>query len=102
MAKKSVDTSGGGGGVGWQRHGMSILGRSALAGWGASADYAGASVRFHGGGTDGRAEKMPDATGRSYPPPPPLRKHQENQECDGQTGSWCLDKAVLAQGRGPQ
>ena len=29
-------------------------------------------------------------------PPPPLRKHQESQESDGQTGSWCLDKAVLA------
>ena len=25
------------------------------------------------------------------PPPPPLRKHQEGQESDGQTGSWCLD-----------
>ena len=101
MAKKSVDTSGGGGG-GWQRHGMSILGPRALAGWGASADYAGASVRFHGGGTVGRAGKMPDATGRSYPPPPRLRKPQEGQESDGQTESWCLDKAVLAQGRGPQ
>ena len=30
------------------------------------------------------------------PPPPPLRKHQENQESDGRTRSWCLDKAVLA------
>ena len=30
------------------------------------------------------------------PPPPPLRKHQENQKNDGQTGSRCLDKAVLA------
>ena len=29
-------------------------------------------------------------------PPPPLRKHQESQESDGQTGSWCLDKGVLA------
>ena len=29
------------------------------------------------------------------PPPPPLRKHRENQENDGHTGSWCLDKAVL-------
>ena len=29
-------------------------------------------------------------------PPSPLRKHQEIQEKDGQTGSWCLDKAVLA------
>ena len=28
--------------------------------------------------------------------PPPLRKHTENQENDGQTGSQCLDKAVLA------
>ena len=28
--------------------------------------------------------------------PSPLRKHQESQESDGQTGSWCLDKAVLA------
>ena len=28
--------------------------------------------------------------------PPPLCKHQESQESDGQTGSWCLDKAVLA------
>ena len=27
-------------------------------------------------------------------PPPPLRKHQPGQESDGQTGSWCLDKAV--------
>ena len=26
--------------------------------------------------------------------PPPLRKHQPGQESDGQTGSWCLDKAV--------
>ena len=34
------------------------------------------------------------------PPPSPLRKHQESQESDGQTGSWCLDKAVLAQGGG--
>ena len=33
-------------------------------------------------------------------PPPPLCKHQESQESDGQTGSWCLDKAVLAQGGG--
>ena len=24
----------------------------------------------------------------------PLRKHQPGQESDGQTGSWCLDKAV--------
>ena len=32
---------------------------------------------------------------RVYPaPPPPLRKHQPGQESDGQTGSWCLDKAV--------
>ena len=30
------------------------------------------------------------------PPPSPLRKHQESQASDGQTGSWCLDKAVLA------
>ena len=30
------------------------------------------------------------------PPPPNLHKHQESQESDGQTGSWCLDKAVLA------
>ena len=29
-------------------------------------------------------------------PPPPLRKHQESQKNDGQTGSRCLDKAVLA------
>ena len=29
------------------------------------------------------------------PPPLPLRKHQESQESDGQTGSWWLDKAVL-------
>ena len=29
-------------------------------------------------------------------PPSPLRKHQESQESDGQTGSWSLDKAVLA------
>ena len=29
----------------------------------------------------------------SYPAPP-LRKHQPGQESDGQTGSWCLDKAV--------
>ena len=27
---------------------------------------------------------------------PPLRKHQEIQKNDGQTGSRCLDKAVLA------
>ena len=27
-------------------------------------------------------------------PRPPLRKHQPGQESDGQTGSWCLDKAV--------
>ena len=33
-------------------------------------------------------------------PAPPLRKHQPGQESDGQTGSWCLDKAVLAQGGG--
>ena len=32
------------------------------------------------------------------PPPSALRKHQEIQENDGQTGSWCLDKAVLACG----
>ena len=32
----------------------------------------------------------------SPPPPPLLRKHQERQERDGQTGSWCLDKVVLA------
>ena len=25
-----------------------------------------------------------------------MGKHQESQENDGQTGSWCLDKAVLA------
>ena len=29
-------------------------------------------------------------------PPSPLRKHQESHESDGQTGSRCLDKAVLA------
>ena len=29
------------------------------------------------------------------PTPPPLHKHQESQENDGQTGSRCLDKAVL-------
>ena len=29
-------------------------------------------------------------------PPPPLRKHQESQKSDGQTGSRCLEKAVLA------
>ena len=28
--------------------------------------------------------------------PPPFGKHQESQASDGQTGSWCLDKAVLA------
>ena len=28
-------------------------------------------------------------------PPPPLRQHQESQNNDGQTGSCCLDKAVL-------
>ena len=28
-------------------------------------------------------------------PTNPLRKHQESQESDGQTGSRCLDKAVL-------
>ena len=32
------------------------------------------------------------------PPPPPLRKHQPGQESDGQTGSWCLDKAVQPRG----
>ena len=32
----------------------------------------------------------------SYPPPPPLHKHPESQKNDGQTGSRCLDKAVLA------
>ena len=26
--------------------------------------------------------------------PPPLRNHQPGQESDGQTWSWCLDKAV--------
>jgi hypothetical protein len=30
-------------------------------------------------------------------PPPPLRKHQENQKNDGQTESRCVDKAVLPQ-----
>ena len=30
-------------------------------------------------------------------PPQPLRKHQESQENDGQTGSRCLDKVVLPQ-----
>ena len=35
-----------------------------------------------------------------YPPPLPLRKHAESQENDGQTGSPCLDKTVLAQGEG--
>ena len=29
----------------------------------------------------------------TYPPSP---LHQEGQESDGQTRSWCLDKAVLA------
>jgi hypothetical protein len=29
-----------------------------------------------------------------YLPPPTLRKHQPGQESDGQTESWCLDKAV--------
>ena len=33
-------------------------------------------------------------------PPLPLRKNQESQESDGQTMSWCLDKAPLAQGGG--
>ena len=33
-------------------------------------------------------------TCKTLPPPPPLRKHQPGQESDGQTGSWCLDKAV--------
>ena len=28
-------------------------------------------------------------------PPHPFCKHQEGQENDGHTGSWCLDKAVL-------
>ena len=32
------------------------------------------------------------------PRPPPLRKHQPGQESDGQTGSWCLDKAVQQRG----
>ena len=27
-------------------------------------------------------------------PPPLLRKHQPGQESDGQTGTWCLDKAL--------
>jgi hypothetical protein len=31
---------------------------------------------------------------------PPLRKHGESQENDGETGSRCLHKALLAQGRG--
>ena len=31
---------------------------------------------------------------RHNTPPPPLRKHQPGQENDGQTGPWCLDKAV--------
>ena len=26
--------------------------------------------------------------------PPPLCKHQPGEENDGQTGSWCLDKAM--------
>ena len=29
-------------------------------------------------------------------PPPSLRKHRQGQENDGHTGSWCLDKVVLA------
>ena len=29
-------------------------------------------------------------------PHPPLRKHRESQENNGQTGSRCLDKPVLA------
>ena len=33
---------------------------------------------------------------KSLPPPPPLRMHQQGQENDGHTGSWCLDKVVLA------
>ena len=32
----------------------------------------------------------------SMVPPPPLHKHQESEESDGQTGSRCLDNAVLA------
>ena len=32
----------------------------------------------------------------SHTLPPALRKHQESQKNDGQTGSQCLDKAALA------
>ena len=40
--------------------------------------------------------KLRGSTSLHPTPPPPLRKHKENQESDGQTGSWRLDKAVLA------
>ena len=44
----------------------------------------------------GKENECPVRTHPTIYPPPPLRKHQESQESDGQTGSWCLDKAVLA------
>ena len=33
-------------------------------------------------------------------PPPPLREHQESQENDGHTGSWCLDNQCFHTTRG--
>ena len=51
-----------------------------------------AATKPEGGGlAQGLSIRLPSST---------LRKHQENQENDGQTGSRCLDKAVLA--RDPQ
>ena len=35
-----------------------------------------------------------DLISKIFEYPPPLRKHQPDQESDSQTGSWCLDKAV--------
>ena len=49
----------------------------------------GLSTHWVGVGQPGRGG------GVTYPPPP-LRKHQESQKNDGQTGSRCLEKAVLA------
>ena len=42
--------------------------------------------------SQGGAQQNPEAV----LPSPPLRKHQERQKNDSQTGSQCLDKAVLA------
>ena len=34
-------------------------------------------------------------------PPPPLHKHPPGQDNDGQTRSWCLDRAVPAHNTQP-